>query len=56
MMMKRRTQTQGHPAAKAGDFPSLGRTAEANDIPLTTLRTRLAGKPHVLKHMHINNS
>jgi len=30
-------------AAKAGDFPSLRRTAEAYDIPLTTLRRRLAG-------------
>ena len=29
-------------AVKSGDFPSLRRTAEAYDIPLTTLRRRLA--------------
>ena len=30
-------------AVKVGDFPSLRRTAEAYDIPLTTLRRRLGG-------------
>ena len=30
-------------AVKSRDFPSLRRTAEAYDIPLTTLRRRLAG-------------
>jgi len=36
-------------AAKAGDFPSLRRTAEAYDIPLTTLRRRLAGGTTYIK-------
>ena len=38
-------------AVKAGNFPFLRRTAEAYNIPLTTLRRRLAGGvPCALAH------